>query len=107
MAADPQRPKRPLPPLVAGQCMAVVDDYEHPHWFATHQRITIPNDKRCSRKHKEAIGGLVGPTLLLCGIHVRLWREGMMDGERVKDRNTIRDLRLMAARDRALRPHAK
>ena len=101
MSADPTRPKRPLPPYVPGTCMAVVDDYEHPHWFAGPQRITIPNDKRCSRKYRETVGGILGPPLHLCAVHARLWREGMMDGDRVKDRRTIHDLRLMAERDRA------
>lgn len=101
MSADPTRPKRPLPEYQSGMCMAVVDDYEHPHWFAGPQRIVIPNDKRCGRKHAEAVAPATGPARLYCRVHARLWREGMMDGDRVKDRGTIRDLRLMAERDRA------
>lgn len=91
MSSDPQRPKRALPPYTPGMCMAVVDDYERPHWHASMQRIVIPNDKRCSRKGKALVG-----TLHLCTVHARLAWEGFVDVDgRVADRNTIRDHRHM------------
>jgi hypothetical protein len=74
-------------------CQAIVEDYEHPAYRASMQRITVPGHKQCSRKGIEQI-----KHLRFCKTHARLAREGFIDKSgQVMCRNDIREYRAKIA----------
>lgn len=75
-------------------CQALVEDYKHPRFRASMQRITVPREKPCSRRATETVVHLA-----LCKTHARLAREGFISEKGVVlGKNDIREIRNKNAR---------
>ena len=84
-------------------CQATIDDLDRPKLHAPRQRISVPGDKPCTRRATARFGALC-----LCATHVRLAQEGLLTADgRVRDKNTIRDVRSIRDGGRRGRAHAR
>ena len=76
-------------------CQAICEDYDHPRYHASMQRIIVPGSKPCSRK-----GVVKVKHLCLCTTHARMAKEGFIkDTGEVEGRNDIKEYRDRAARE--------